>query len=72
LADALRDKTSAATSATARYFDRRYVGDLIEQHVHGRADQSRALFALLALESWYERFVAPAPRSIGTTPTCAS
>jgi hypothetical protein len=44
-------------SAYGRYFDRRFIAALLDAHVGGRADHSRALFALLMSDSWHDQHV---------------
>ncbi len=59
LASVVRERIGSAGSAGARYFDDTFSTHLVEQHLSGRADRSRALFSLLVFEYWHERFMAP-------------
>ncbi len=58
-------------SASREYFSSEYVNSLIDDHVAGRQDYRRHLFALLAFELWHRQFIAktvPSARSEAVAP----
>ena len=57
-AEELLDRALSAASATRAYLDTGTVADLVEEHVSGRHNHQRILFALLILEHWHEQYVA--------------
>ena len=57
LADPLRERIAAPTSACARYFNLPFIEGLIRDHTERRADHTRPLFSLLMFEHWHRQFV---------------
>jgi asparagine synthase (glutamine-hydrolysing) len=55
----VEDHLLDAGSATARYFDRRVVAQLIAEHAAKRHDHKRILFSLLTFEHWHDQFIRP-------------
>ena len=52
----VRDKICGSGSACARYFNLKYISDLVEKHKNRKEDYTRQLFSLLAFEVWYDQF----------------
>jgi asparagine synthase (glutamine-hydrolysing) len=52
----MRDYLHAPDTITAQYLDRPVVAALMDDHISGRQDNTHALFLLLSLEAWHERF----------------
>lgn len=40
-----------------QYFDQKYINELLENHVKGRADNARKIYTLLMLALWYNQFI---------------
>jgi asparagine synthase (glutamine-hydrolysing) len=59
LAEELLERVGSQDSAAGALLDRREVVDLVEQHVSGRHNHQRILYALLILEHWHEQYIAP-------------
>ena len=65
LRDELREYTTDVLSPdnlrSQGFFDPSAVGTLVDDHMAGRSDQGRKLWALLNFCLWYDRFAAPVP-----------
>jgi asparagine synthase (glutamine-hydrolysing) len=48
----------SADSATGRYFDRRYMKDLVADHEAGRQNHLRHIYLLISFELWHRQFLA--------------
>jgi asparagine synthase (glutamine-hydrolysing) len=57
----LRDTLAPARLREAGWFDPAAVGALVDEHVAGRADHRKPLWALLVFEHWRRRWLAAAP-----------
>jgi asparagine synthase (glutamine-hydrolysing) len=64
----IREELTAPSSACAHYFDRSYIGHLIDQHAARREDYTRMLLNLLVFERWHAMFVrAPSEGNLPTS-----
>lgn len=54
----VRERIAAPGTACSRYFNTGYIDTLIQRHAAKREDYTRALYSLLAFESWHEQFVS--------------
>jgi len=57
--DWLRDALLGPDARTREWLEPAPVRSLLDEHTEGKADRHRALFALLSLELWARRFLAP-------------
>jgi len=57
VADLLLDRDSGCT----KYFERKQVQRMIEDHADGRQDYKRALLSLLVFELWHGLFISASP-----------
>lgn len=57
LLGSVRERLLAPGSACDRYFSRAYIDRLIQDHAARRLDATRALYTLLAFESWHAQFL---------------
>jgi asparagine synthase (glutamine-hydrolysing) len=57
-----RDVLSPANLRSQGFFEPTAVGKLLDDHVSGRIDEGRKIWALLNFCLWYERVAAPVPR----------
>ncbi len=50
----------SADSATGRYFDRRYMRELVADHEAGRQNYLRHIYLLISFELWHRQFLRAA------------
>ena len=57
LKDRIRDDLADRRTMERGYFDAKYVGILLDEHVRGRRDHSYPLWTLWMLELWHRRYI---------------
>ena len=67
-----RDALSPETLERQGFFEPGVVTRLIDDHVAGRADNSRKIWALLTFSLWFDNYAVPSGKSASTTDADAS